>query len=154
MPLPDQGFAQEWREHIDLPFLSSGTAERFDEAIAACVQLSAIMACRELENLHAGEDEVFSKAIESFKRNRELVAEAVESTGSEHLAWALDYLDQNWNQVVSEFEAAKAGQVVSERLFMIPHLGIAGQENERTADLAVARILILQAECSSVTGVT
>ena len=154
MPLPDQDFAKEWQEHIDRPFLSSRTERRFDEAIAACIQLSAIIACRELKNLHAEEDEVFSKIIESFKRNRELVAEVVESTGSEHLAWALDHLDQNWNQIVSEFEAKKAGQVISEPLFMIHHLALAGQENERTADLAAARRLILQAECNSITGVT
>ena len=151
MPLPDQDFPREWREHIDRPFLSSGITERFDEAIAACTQLSAIMACRELENLHSEESEVFSKAIESFKRNRELVAEAAENTDSEHLAWALDYLKQNWNQVVNEFEAAKAGQAVTEPLCMIPHLALTGQKNERTIDLTVARILILQAECSRVT---
>ena len=70
------------------------------------------------------------------------------------MAWALDHLDQNWNQIVSEFEAKKAGQVISEPLFMIHHLALAGQENERTADLAAARRLILQAECNSITGVT
>ncbi len=150
MPLPDQDFAREWQEHINRPFLSSGTAERFDEAMAACTQLSAIMACRELENLHPEEDEAFSKAIDSFECNRELVAEAAESTGSEHLAWARDYLDQSWDKVVSEFEAAKAGQAVAEPLCMTAHLALAGQENERAAELAGARILILQSECSSV----
>ena len=70
-----------------------------------------------------------------------------ESTGSEHLAWALHYLDQNWNQVVSEFESAKTRQVVSGPLCMTTHLALAGQENERTTELAAARTLIRQAEC-------
>lgn len=152
MPLPDQDFAQEWQGHIDRPFLSSETAERFDAAIAACAQMSAIVTCRDLENLHPEEDEVFSKAIESFERNRGLVAAAAERTGSEHCASALDYLDQNWNQVVSEFEAAKAGQPVNEPLCMNAHLALAGQENEQAAELAAARVLLLQAECSGADG--
>ena len=152
IPLPDQDFAQEWQEHINLPFLSSGTVDRFDDAIAACTQLSAIMACRELENLLPEEDEVFSKAIETFEYSRDLVAEVAESTGSEHLAWARDYLDQIWNQVLNEFETVKAGQAVAEPLCMTAHLALTGQEYERATELAGARMLILQAECGSVAG--
>ncbi len=147
--LPDLGFAQEWRGHIDRPFLLSGTAERFDEAITACTQLSAIMACRELETLHPQEAEAFSKAIETFEFNRQIVAEAAQSTGSGHLACAVDYLDQSWNHVASEFESVKAGQAVAEPLCMTVHLAFAGHENELAAELAAARILILQAECRS-----
>jgi len=154
MTLPDEDFAQEWQKHINRPFLFSETAERFDEAIAACIQLSAIMACRELENLHPKEDEVFSKAVASFEFNRKFIVEAAESKGSEYLAWACDYLDQRWDQVVGEFEAAKAGQAVAEPLCMTVHLALTGQENERTVELASARILILQAECDSVAGST
>ena len=99
MPLPDQDFAKEWREHINLPSLSSEIANSFDEAFAACLQLSAIMACRDLEDIHLEESDVFSKSIESFKHNREIVAEAAERTGSEHFAWAEEYLDQTWDQV-------------------------------------------------------
>ena len=149
IPLPDQDFAREWQEHIDRPFLSSEILERFDEAIAACVQLSAIMTCRELENLHPEEVKVFSKAKECFKRNCELIAEAAENIGSEHLTLALDYLEQYWKQVVSEFEAAKAGQVVTEPLCMAQHLALAGEENEGATELAAVRILILQAEAIS-----
>ena len=149
MPLPDQDFAKEWREHINLPFLSSEIAKSFDEAFTACVQLSAIMACRDLEDLHSEESDVFSKSIESFKHNREIVAEAAERTGSEGFAWAQDYLDQTWNQVVSEFEVARAGHAVGEPLCMTAHHALAGQQSERAAELAGARLLILQAECKS-----
>ncbi|MDE0098433.1 MAG: hypothetical protein OXM87_02270 [Truepera sp.] len=145
--LPDQDFVQEWQEHIDQPFLSSDTLERFDGAIVACTQLSGIMACRELENLHPEEEEECLTAIESFKRNREIIAEAAASTGSELLMWILDILNRSWNQVVSELEAVKAEQVVEEPLYLSEQLALAGQENERTTELAGARILILQAEC-------
>ncbi len=54
------------------------------------------------------------------------------------------------NQVVSEFEAAKAGKVTVEPLCMITHLALAGEDNERINELAAARMLILQAECHEV----
>ena len=147
MPLPDQDFANEWRDHINLPFLSLEIANRFEDAFTACVQLSAIMAYRSLEDLHSEESDVFSKSIESFKHNREIVAGAAEHTGSEDFAWAQDYLDQTWDQVVNEFEAARAGHSVGDPLCMTTHHAFAGQQSERIAEFAEARMLILQVEC-------
>lgn len=152
VPLPDYDFAKEWQEHINLSILSSEIANRFDEAFTACVQLSAIMACRNLKDLHAEESDVFSKSIESFKHNREIAAGAAERTGSEHFTWAEEYLNQAWDQVVSEFEAVKAGRTVGEPLCMITHHALAGQQSERIAELAATRMLILQAECESLTA--
>ena len=149
VPLPDRDFAKEWQEHINLPFLSSEIANSFDEAFTACVQLSAIMACRNLEDLHAEESDVFSKSIESFKNNREIVDRAAESTDSEYFAWAQDHLYQTWDQVVNEFEAAKAGRAVGEPLCMTVHHALAGRQGERIAEFGTVRMLILQAECKS-----
>ena len=149
VPLPDRDFAKEWQKHINLSILSSKIANRFDEAFTACVQLSAIMACRDLENLHSEENDVFSKSIESFKHNSKIVAEAAKHTGSEHFAWAEEYLNQTWDQVVSEFEAVKAGRTVGEPICMTTHHALAGQQSERVAELAAVRMLILQAECKS-----
>ena len=149
VPLPDRDFAKEWQGHINLPFLSSEIANSFDEAFTACVQLSAIMACRNLEDLHSEESDVFSKLIGSFKHNREIVDRAAESTDSEYFAWAQDYLDQTWDQVVNEFEAAEAGRAVGEPLCMTVHHVLAGQQSERIDEFGAMRMLILQAECKS-----
>jgi hypothetical protein len=154
VPLPDQDFAKDWRDHIDRPFLSPEAVDRFDEALAACIQLSGILACRDPENLHPDENEVFSRSLESFERNRDLVAEAAENTGSELLAWAYNYLNQTWDQVVREFEAAKAGQPIARPLCMNAHLALAGQVNDQTTELAAARILMLQAECASAMNIS
>jgi energy-coupling factor transporter ATP-binding protein EcfA2 len=70
MPLPDPKFAKEWQSNIDLPFLSSETSEAFEQAVKACGEISAILNCRDLENLHPEEDDVLCKAIDAFKRNR------------------------------------------------------------------------------------
>ena len=152
VPLPDRDFAKEWQGHINLPFLSSEIANSFDEAFTACVQLSAIMACRDLEDLHSEESDVFSKLIESFKHNLEIVDRAAESTDSKYLAWAQDYLDQTWDQVVNEFEAAEAGRTVGEPLWMAVHHVLAGQQSERIDEFGAMRMLILQAECKSLTA--
>ncbi|GAB3681975.1 hypothetical protein [Salinisphaera aquimarina] len=147
--LPDHDFAKNWQGLIDRPFLSPEIVDRFDAALTACTQLSGILACRDPENLHPNEQEVFSKAVESFERNRDDVAEAAETTSADHLAWACSYLNESWDQVVDEFEAAKAGQIVSQPLCMSAHLALAGQSTEHTTDLAALRILMLQAECMS-----
>jgi len=152
MPLPDQDFAKEWRTHISLPFLTPKVAEKFDAALTACARVSAIVNCRGLSNLHPDEDLVLSKAIDAFKDNRALVAAAAERTGSEQITWALDYLNQNWNQVVNEYEAVKAGQTVAEPICMNAHLALAGQVNDRAVELAAARVLLLQAECLSMSA--
>lgn len=149
MPLPDYDFAQKWQDHIDQPFLSSETLEKFDEARAACVQLSGIMMCRDLENLHPKEEEVFSSAIKSFERNQDIIAEAAEKTGLEHFKLALDYIERYWNQVHDEFENTKAGRETTEPLCMLEHLALTDHNNERVAELASVRILILQSEALS-----
>ncbi|MEX0916170.1 MAG: hypothetical protein WDZ60_09765, partial [Wenzhouxiangellaceae bacterium] len=62
---------------------------------------------------------------------------------------ACSYLNESWNQVVREFEAAKAGQPVFQPLCMNAHLALTGQVSDQTTELAATRILLLQAECMS-----
>ena len=149
MPFPDEDFAREWSDCIDKTIFSAILVETFDEAIAACMHVSAIIACRDLQDLHPEEDQILSKALDIFKKNRAIVANAAERTGTDHLAFALEYLDRNWNRIVDEFEAVKAGQAVEDPLCMTPHRAIAGDESKHAAELAATRLVILQAECSS-----
>ena len=146
-PLPDMDFAQKWQAHIALPFLSSEIAEVFDAAVAACTQISAIVNCRDLTNLHPQEEDIFLKVIDSFKSKREILETFAEKTGLEELNNALAYLDESWNQVIGEFEAAKTGQTISDPLWMNLYPPATDEGNEKALDLAVTRILLLQAEC-------
>ncbi|MEX0915951.1 MAG: hypothetical protein WDZ60_08660, partial [Wenzhouxiangellaceae bacterium] len=84
VPFPDHDFTKDWQDLIDRPFLSPEIVDRFDEALTACTQLSGILACRDPENLHPYEQEVFSKSVESFERHRDHVAEAADTTNAEH----------------------------------------------------------------------
>lgn len=152
MPLPDLTFAEEWQPHIDLSFLSSKTTQDFDQAVDACRVISAILTCRDLDKLHPEEEDVLSRVIDVFKRNRDSVFMAVEKTGLDVFEWALAYLDESWDQVVDEFEAVKAGQMVANPLCMNIFRALAGDENEKTIEFAAARILLLQAECLSAEG--
>jgi len=150
VPLPDQDFAKGWQGHIDRPFLSPVIVDQFDEALAACFRLSGILTCRDPERLHPDELEVFSKSIESFERNRDHVAEAAETTCREHLARAYDYLNESWNHIVDEYEAAKARQPIAQPLCMNSYYALAGQTGDQTIDLVVLRLQLLQAECTYV----
>ena len=146
-PLPDMDFAKKWQDHIDLPFLSSEILEAFDAAVAACTQISAIVNCRDLANLHPEEEDIFLKVIDSFKSNREIVETFAKKKSLEEFIDALAYLDESWNQAVDEFEAAKTGLTISNPLWMIPYQALAGEGDEKTLELAAIRILLLQAEC-------
>ena len=149
MPLPDQDFGHKWSDCIDKPMFSSTLVEKCDEAIAACMHISAIITCRGVKDLHSEEDGILAMAVDTFRRNREIVANAAGQTETEHLAVALDYLDRTWGRVVDECDSVKANQVIEDPLCMTPHLAIAGEVSERVEELAAIRLVILQAECSS-----
>nr|VFK54447.1 MAG: hypothetical protein BECKTUN1418D_GA0071000_102312 [Candidatus Kentron sp. TUN] len=112
--LPDGSFTEKWQSHIDLPF---ETHEAFGQAVKACVEISAILNCRNLENLHLEEDGALSKAIDAFKRNRERIAADAERSGPD--ASYLAYLDEILGLIAIENEAAKAGQTVDEPLWLM-----------------------------------
>ena len=148
MPLPDPEFAREWSDCIDIPMFSSALVEKCDEAIAACVHVSAIITCRGVKDLHPEEDDILAMAVDTFRRSREIVANAAGQTETEHFALALDYLDRTWGRVVDECDSVKANRAIEEPLCMTPHLAIAGEESEHMQELAAVRLVILQAECS------
>ena len=153
MPLPDPDFAREWSDCIDRPMFSSTLVEKCDEAIAACVHVSAIVTCRRVRDLHPEEGDILAMAVDTFRRNREIVANAAGQTETAHFALALDYLDRAWGQVVDEYDSVKANRAIEDPLCMTPHLAIAGVESEQVQELAAIRLVILQAECSSAIAV-
>ena len=96
---------------------------------------------------HPEEEDILLKVVDSFKSNREIVETFAKEKGLEEFINALAYLDESWNQVVDEFETAKTGQTISNPLWIIPYHALAGEDDEKTLDLAATRILLLQAEC-------
>ena len=152
MPLPDENFARDWSENVDQPLHSVASLTRpFDDGIAACQRVSAILTCRGLEDLHPEEENALSQALESFDRSREAVAETAARTSPEHWALARDYLDATWGRVASEYQALRAGRTVADPLCMGPHQALSGQPNDHTTELAVIRLSLFQAESQNVT---
>ncbi|MGB1457884.1 hypothetical protein, partial [Spongiibacter marinus] len=147
IPLPDQDFRKNWEDHIALPFFSSPILGKFDEALAACIQVSAILACRQLEALHPDEESALSDAIDAASQSYEYLSKAADQTGTDEILWAADYLSEYWNYLVDEFEAAKEGKTVEDPIFNIPHQALSGRPDDRAAEIASARILLIQAEC-------
>lgn len=147
IPLPDQDFRKNWEDHIALPFFSSPILEKLDEALAACIQVSAILACRKLETLHPEEESALSDAIDAASQSHEYLSKAADQTGTDEILRAADYLSEYWNNVVDEFEAAKEGKTVENPICNSPHQALSGQPDDRAIEMASVRILMLQAEC-------
>ena len=150
MPLPDRDFESEWQDHIALPFLSSEKArnsEAFDSAVAACTQISAILYCRDLTNLLPEEEEVLSKAVNSFNRNQEIIGASAEEADLEEFIFASSYLNEIGSQVVSEYEAVQTGRTINSPLCMSLYNAMTGEESEKINELAAVRMLLRQAEC-------
>jgi len=144
IPLPDQDFGQNWRDHINLPFLLPEFMDWFNEALAACNQISGILTCRSPINLHPVEGDTFSKSIETFEHNYDKLSEAAEATGFDYFIMACDYLNRVWAQIADEFESSKEGQPVEQPWCMDVHLALEGQLNDQTAELLTVRVLLLQ----------
>ena len=146
MPLPDHNFAREWSDFVDRLLHSSVLLDKFDAAVDACMQISAIIKCRGTKDLHPEEDEVLARAVTTFKSNHETLRNAADRTKAELFALALDSLDRNWKRLLEEFEAVKAGRSVDDPLCTTPYLAMAGKPSEQSVELAALRLAILQAE--------
>ncbi|WP_395173884.1 hypothetical protein [Roseibium alexandrii] len=146
MLLPDLDFAKKWSDHIPYQCLMSEISEAFDSGLAACTQISAIVNCRDIENLHPIEEETLSGAIDTFKEKQDVLRSTVDEDGPEIFLWALDYMEQTWNRIVEEFETLKSGSTVESPLCLEQIDALSGIESQSTAELAGARMLLRQAE--------
>ena len=150
IPLPDPDFSRKWAASLDRPSFSSILLERFEEALDACLQISAITNARGIQDLHSDEGAALCGALDNFKTRRAAIEIAANYTETEHFAFALDYLDRNWARLGEELEVLKSGQTVETPLCMTPHLAIAGQRGDDFIDIAVTRLVLLQAECDRI----
>ena len=152
LPLPDESFARHWSKFLDQPIHTIARSTRpFDEGIAACHRVSAILACRRFKGLHPQEESALSQAIESFDRSRQGVAETADRTGAEYWLLARDFLDATWARVVSEYEVIQAGETVADPVCMAPLESLSGATNDHTSELAAIRLALFQSGSQSVT---
>ena len=150
MMLLDVDFAKDWQDHIDHPFHSSTALDAFDEAMSACMQLSGIVNCRNMEELSPEEQDVTEKIIDSFRSSHGRLKGATTATGLEELDWFIDKVDSCWNRVVDEYETAKNGKTVSSPLYEGIYATLSGQESDWAEELGCARMLLQQAEIRAV----
>lgn len=152
IPLPDQDFSRKWSNSLNRPSFSSILLDNFEEALNASLQISAIINARGIQDLHSDEEAVLSRTLDNFKTSRVAIESAVSHTETEHFVIALDYLDRNWTRLGEELEVLKTGQIVETPLCMAPHLAIAGEHGDDFVDIAVTRLVLLQAECDRIAG--
>ena len=146
MILPDMDFAKDWKGCIDPSFYSSDALDAFDKAMSACVQLSGIVGCRNLEEINPVEQDVTDKIIDEFKNSRECLEAVATERKFEELNWFLDKVDASWNDLLIEYESAKGGKTVPSPLYEGIYSALPGQENERVKELGLMRMLLVQVE--------
>ena len=148
MPVPDEKFARDWAEFVDRPMFFPILLERFDGAAGACMQISAIVNSRGVQDLHSDEDEILSTAVETFNSSREAIEAAANGPETDHLLLALDYLDRLRKRLNDEVDTVNAGRTVEEPICMTPHQAVAQQASEDMVDYLMVRLLLLQEECN------
>ena len=153
MPLHDQAFARKWADFIDQPIYSSLFMEQFKKATDACIQISAIVNSRGVQDLHPDENEVLSRAFEAFNNNRERVESAANQADTEYCALALDHLNLSGDRLRDEIESAESGQTVAAPLCMAPYLALAGQPSEHMADITAICLALIEVECRKLVAV-
>ena len=146
MILPDVNFVKDWQGYIDHPFHSSAALDAFDKAVNACMQLSGIVSCRNLEEMNPVEQSVTDKIIDVFKNNRERLEEVATATGLEEITLCLEKVDHSCNLLVGEFESARDGKTVSSPLYEGIYSALSGQESDWMREFGVVSMLLLQAE--------
>ena len=149
MSLPNLSFAHDWSEFVGRPLHTAILSTKLATAVDACLQISAIIKIRRLDLKHSEEELVLSKAINTFKSNREAIRNIADRTEIEPFSMACDYLDLIWNRLAVEFEAVRAGRLVDDPLCMTPYLVNAGKECEHVIELGAVRLAVLQAECNT-----
>ena len=148
MPVPDQDFASKWADFSDLPMHSPIFLEKFEAAAEACMQVSEIVNCRGVQDLHPEEEKVLSMAVDTFNNNREIIEDAANEAKTEHLELALAHLDRSGRRLIAEIEAAKAGQMIQEPICMTSHLAVDEQNSEHAVEYVIIRLAFMQAECN------
>ena len=153
IPLPDQDFGWKWAYTLNQPMLSSTLLDSFEEAVEACLQVSAIINSRGIKELHPDEENVLSHALDVFTHRRAEIEEATTHIEKEHFALALDHLDRIWIRVSDEARAVESGQEVEAPLCMTRHRTIAGYGSEDIVDSAAFRLALLQVESDRLAAV-
>lgn len=144
-PVPDFNFSTAWDGVIDQPTAPSEGADAFDRAVNACNELSSLFSCRDPNALLAEETVLRDGAITSFDQARLVISWFAEQN-SDEFAFAAQFLDDCWQRVSDEAEAASRGTAVSQPLWREAFDLLNGQENEWSGQLSGLRILLRQAE--------
>ena len=153
MPVPDHDFASKWADFSDLPMHSPILLEKFEEAAEASMQVSAIVNCRGVQDLHPEEEKILSMAVDTYNNSRGIIEDAANKAETEHLELALAHLDRIGRRLNGEIEAVKAGQTVQEPICMTPHLAVDDQRSEHVIEYSLIRLAVIQAECSRAAAV-
>jgi hypothetical protein len=143
--LPDDLFAQRWLGAIEEPILATSVADTFDRAVAACVQVSSILAFRDPSDLQLEEARVLGEVIEDIQRNMAEL-DAAAARGSDEFAWAAQFIETCWDRLGVEAEAARAGKPIDGALWEDAHAALKGEQTDWMLEVVGAKALLREIE--------
>lgn len=145
MILPHTDFETEWKNSLDMPFAPTVISDAFTNATTACINLSAIIHSRNIDNLHPEEQSVFDRNLELFEQNKDAVFSASKEKHGELYKDAVALLEDMWGRVADELKEISEGERSENPLCMDAHNAIAGSDSPEN-DLVSAAIIMLRQE--------
>lgn len=143
----DLDFVENWYDIISNPILVSEGADAVDEAIKALSEISAVVNCRPLNNLHPAEETFLEKSLERLQSAKGQVTK-LDAADVDEFSYALHFIDQCYSRIAAEVDAKEGGNDVSQPLWREAFDALNGEENEWTNELAGMRVLLRQSEAT------
>jgi len=139
-------FASKWNSHVSLPFLSANMTKAFDEAIAACVNLSTLLHCRDAEYFHPDEKDVFSFFCDEFAHNCGILTAAPTALRGEAFHMAIKHLDKYYSRFQEEWKALEERRETETPLCLSLNSLEIGELNTEALEMMATRLALLQSE--------
>lgn len=146
---PDYDFADQWCDVLDQPILVSAGADAFDEALMALSEISAVVACRSLDNLRPSEEVFFERSLDSLRKARERLS-IFDKDGVDEFSYALQLIDDCYARVVAESGDQELDAHSEKPFWQEAFDALEGEHSEWTTQMAGLRVLLRQSEASSV----
>lgn len=148
IPLPDTTFEADWKGVVKAPFFSS----LYDEHLLICQKsidsLSRLISCADLDALKPEEHELFTKLEAAYSEGTAaLWSVTIELEGGEMFVFS-EFLEEKWDELVTEFENRKSGEVLDCTLFSNNDELLNGKITEDSGAWGVVRLLLIGGEVS------
>ncbi len=148
-PSLDFDYAKRWSDRIGFPLMQPVTLDYFNQTLETAIQISGLLAYIDFENHHSDELDTLTSRLDTLTESFMLFSESISTLESESVDFSdpYGYLIDIVRMVNQEYEAKSRKQAISSPIWSNANSILSKELDGDTIELAVMRILILQAEC-------